>query len=345
VKPLAPTILRAGERGSLSAREKFTIFNFQFLFLVASVVLLTISAAFAQVPLPTAKPVPQLQALPLPNDEISFQRDGVELARYHYSTNLLRPFIYPVNGPTGRSLTRMGHPHDQQSHKHHYSVWISHHDVNGVSFWDEKGAGVITHQVLEKIEDGDRSAYLVVQNAWKTNGVTVLLERRQVTVQDLPNREWLLIIDLHLESPKGEVTLGETAFGLLGARLAKTIGVLDGGGLIRNSEGAQDEAGTFRKPAKWVDYSGPILTGVNEGLTLMDHPANYNHPSAFHTRADGWMGAALTFGGPKAISPGQPVVLRYGLYVHGGVPEPAKINKIYEDFAQTKRPDLSQRQK
>ena len=48
------------------------------------------------------KPVPRLQAIPLPGQEISFQRDGVEIARYCFATNLNRPFVYPVIGPSGR---------------------------------------------------------------------------------------------------------------------------------------------------------------------------------------------------------------------------------------------------
>lgn len=303
------------------------------LFLAASVA--------AQAPLPTAKPVPRLQALPLPHDEISFQREGAELTRYHYSTNQFRPFLYPVIGPAGRSLTRMGHPHDQQSHKHHNSVWIAHHIVNGASFWEDRPTNTIVHSVLERIEDGPDTASVVVLNAWRSGSKVLLWERRQITVQSLPANEWLLTIDLNLAANGEPVTLGETAFGLMAVRVAKTIGVHDGGGMIRNSEGGINEAGCFRKPAKWVDYSGPITPAATEGITLMDHPANYNHPSAFHVRDDGWMGSALTFGGAKVIEPGKPLVLRYGLYVHSGVPEAAALNRRFDEFARSPRPDLS----
>ncbi len=96
-----------------------------------------------------------------------------------------------------------------------------------------------------------------------------------------------------------------------------------------------DEAGCFRKPARWVDYSGPITREAIEGITLMDHPMNLNHPVPFHVRDDGWMGAALTFSGAHRIEPGSPLRLRYGLYVHRGQPEPAAINREWEAFAKT----------
>src|ERR1051325_10645006 len=81
------------------------------------------------------KPVPALQTVPQPYEQISFQREGVEIARYHFGAELQRPFVFPLIGPSGLSLTRMGHPHDPESHSHHNSVWIAHNSVNGVSFW------------------------------------------------------------------------------------------------------------------------------------------------------------------------------------------------------------------
>src|SRR5262245_38863865 len=95
--------------------------------------------------LPAPKPVPLMQAIPLPDHQISFQRDGVELSRYHFDPASKRPFIFPVNGPSGRSLTRMGHPHEPESHSHHNSVWISHKDVNGTDFWGDPGPVRIVH--------------------------------------------------------------------------------------------------------------------------------------------------------------------------------------------------------
>ena len=80
--------------------------------------------------------------------------------------------------------------------------------------------------------------------------------------------------------------------------MAKTIGVTDGGGRILNSAGQRNEAEAFRKPARWVDYSGPITSEQTAGITLMDHPANLNHPSPFHVHNNGWMGISLTLERP-----------------------------------------------
>jgi hypothetical protein len=284
--------------------------------------------------------------LPLPRDQASFVRGDTEIARYHYAPDQRRPFVYPIVGPSGRSLTRMGHPRDPQSHSHHNSVWISHESVNGVSFWGDAGKGKIVHRSIENFEDLGETSWMTVVNAWLDEGhnnKTIMLERRRTTVQLLPNDQWLLILDLQLESPSANerVILGQTPFGLIGVRMAKTIGVNDGGGEIRNSAGASGEPDIFRKPAKWCDYSGPIRDNVIEGITLMDHPANPGHPSPFHVRADGWMGICLTHAGERVIEPGKPLRLRYALFVHAGKPPIEALERQWQAFAKQDPPDLN----
>lgn len=298
---------------------------------------------FADEELKNPQPVPRLQVLPLPNDEASVTDDGQEFTRYHFGNkfgqNVRRPFLYPLIGPGGRSVTRMGHPHDPHSHSHHNSVWISHHDVNGVDFWSDRGekVGSIFHQRTIRFEDSEDEALIQVANAWDDGETdTILLnEIRTMRFRRSKNGNWLCILDLELSAHKfGPVTLGKTPFGLVGVRMAKTIGVNDGGGRILNSAGGHDEAEVFWKPAKWVDYSGPMTKDKREGITLFDHPSNPNHPSVFHVRNDGWMGASLTFDGERTIEPRQPLKLRYGLWVHSGVLEREAIDKEYAAFVE-----------
>ncbi len=287
--------------------------------------------------LPEPKPVPRLQVIPQPYDQASFQRDGVEITRYHFGAGLERPFLFPVVGPSGRSLTRMGHPRDPESHSHHNSVWLSHVDVDGVDFRSDKRLGIIRHKRVVKYEDEGEKSYLIAENEWVDKGGKVLLnETRQVSVVLLEGREWLLIIDSNFTTKDKPITLGKTPFGFIGVRMAKTIGVNDGGGRIRNSEGGVNEKETFWKPARWVDYSGAVEDGRIEGITLLDHPGNPGHPSNFHVRNDGWMGASLNLEGPREITSDKPLHLRYGLYVHSDMKSADAIEAVWNRFGRMK---------
>jgi hypothetical protein len=307
--------------------------------LVLLVICATACAGYADEPPFVSKPVPRMQVIPLPRSEASFQDDGRELTRLIFDSSLKRPFLYPIIGPGGRSLTRMGHPRDPNSHSHHNSVWISHNMVGGVDFWGDGGKGRIVQRRIVRFEDSDEEALTQTENDWLGEGDKLLLkETRSIRVRPLAEKQWLLVIDLQLVPPAGEITLGKTPFGFLGVRMAKTIGVHDGGGTIRNSAGGVNEKEVFWKPAKWVDYSGPIARGVSEGIALLDHPSNPNHPATFHVRDDGWMGASATFDAERTIRAGEPLKLRYGLWVHAGVPTADAINKQFVAFAEIGEP-------
>src|SRR6185436_11362700 len=139
--------------------------------------------SFGQVDLPAARPVPRMQVLPLPEEQASVLCDRHEISRYYFGHDLRRPFLFPLIGPSGQSLTRMGHPHDPNTHSHHNSLWVSHHDVGGVAFWNDSktSTGRIVHQKVIRYEDADNEALIEVQNAWideASQGKKLLDEQR-----------------------------------------------------------------------------------------------------------------------------------------------------------------------
>jgi len=304
------------------------------LLVVACVIACLPVALLADDALPHRKPVPQMQVLPLPHHQISITRNGRELTRYHYGSDHERTFLYPIMGPSGRSLTRIGHPHDPNGHSHHNSVWVSHHDISGVSFWGDRGAGKIRHTQFFDLIDEEELAAIVVENRWQDEEAnqTILKETRAMGAVPLENEQWMLVLEIRLQAVQPVVQINDTPFGPLGVRMAKTIGVRDGGGKIRNSEGQVNEEQVFRKPARWVDYSGPITDTAVEGITLMNHPNNFNYPSAFHVRDDGWMGATVSFQNPIELKKGESITQRYGLFVHQGVASEEHIEAVFVKF-------------
>ena len=136
------------------------------------------------------------------------------------------------------------------------------------------------------------------------------------------------------------VELGKTNFGFLAVRVAKTLSVHFGGGALTNSEGQQGEKAIFGKPARWVDYSGPVAVGrgaarkpVTEGITYFDHPTNPRYPTHWHVREDGWMGASFCMHEGLTIAADAPLALRYLLHAHRGAYDDAKAQSVHESFA------------
>lgn len=245
-----------------------------------------------------------------------------------------RPFLYPVNGLEGISLTELGKPHDSTgSHAHHYSLWIAHADVDGHDFWSERG-GLIMHEQFEDLEDGPVFCRLIQKIRWTMNTTNLLQERRQLTFY--PAAKHFRLIDLELElTPAGAqpVRFGKTTFGFVAARVAQSMSVFDGGGEILNANGDRNEQGAHLKRADWLDQSGPIAPDQWAGLTLLDHPDNLNHPTGWHCRNDGWAGAAFNMDQPFTLKPGAKLHLRYRIVLHSGDAHSADIAQRYREFA------------
>lgn len=306
--------------------------------------LLLFCAATAMAQLPSAKPVPRVQAVPLPHHITSFQLDGRELTAMHFDPQDMRPFWHPMRASRDVSLTRMGHPHDPLTHSHHNSVWVTHNMLNGLDFWGDhakKQGRIVNVEVSrEGYEDTDEHAAMRMVNHWisEEDQSVQLIETRRTEVRPLEGaKSWLMILDLEMTPPKGKTaTFGATGFGLVAARMAKSIGVHDGGGRILNSAGQVNEAQVFRQPARWCDYSGRITNDADgfAGLTLMNHPLNPHHPTAFHVRDDGWMGCCLSLDTSVEVTEEKKLRVRYALWTHDGVATQEQCEARWKAFTE-----------
>ena len=287
------------------------------------------------------------EIVPLPDQQVSFCVEGAEKLRWHFDEKYPRPFFFPFNGPSGESLTRMGHP-GAQNHDHHRSVWFAHNKVNGVDFWADRRPNGKFGRVRQKLwlayADGDNEAIMATLAGWFAPAGAEIMEQETVAALiPLADNEHLLELQLTFRPPdKGESTeLGKTNFGFLAVRVAKSISAYFGGGQLRNSEGQVGEPDIFGKPARWMDYSGPIVVGVGkerkvviEGVTFFDHPSNPRHPTKWHVREDGWMGASFCMDEGFTITRDKPLELRYLLHAHNGGHDQNKAAKVFEDFSQ-----------
>lgn len=287
--------------------------------------------------------VPQrCEVLPLPNHQAQFLIDGVEKTRWHFGRQYPGPFLYPLNGPSGVSLTRMGHP-GASNHDHHRSVWIAFHKLNDLNFWAEGTGNQIRQKYWYRYRDGQDEAVMAACLGWYDAEQQEVMEQ-DVVIAVRPGANGESEVEFQLTMRPGAdretVTLNQTNFGLLAVRVSRTLSAHFGGGKLTNSEGAEDEPNIFGKPARWVDYSGPVVSGrgaarkvSTEGITFIDHPQNPGYPNHWHVREDGWVGASLCMKRGYQIGSDAPMTIRYLLHVHAGPGDAARSAKVVSEFA------------
>jgi hypothetical protein len=278
--------------------------------------------------------LPRCEVVPLPDAQASFRIDGVERLRWHFGESYPRPFFYPLIGPSGAPLTRMGHP-GAPDHDHHRSIWFAHEKVLGINFWGDRTSARIRQKSWLCYQDGKDEAVMAVLLGWYDgHDPRELLEQELIVgVRPKPDNETFVELQSTFKPTAESLEFGKTNFGFLAVRVAKSIAEHFGGGKLTSSEGASGEPALFGKPAKWVDYSGPIAKGETEGITYFDHPANPNYPNAWHVREDGWMGCSVCLNGPITTTRQQPLRLRYLLHAHRGSIHAERAAEAFKEFA------------
>ena len=299
--------------------------------------------------------LPSAQILPVADDQASFEVNGVERLRWHFARRYPRPFFYPLIGPSGRPLTRMGHS-AAPDHDHHRSIWFSHTHVGGVSFWEEGKEPQVRQERWVLYEDGPDEAAMVVELGWYDAHNARLMRQQLIAAlravgPALPPND-LGEIELEVQAtftPEMEtLELGKTNFGFFAVRVAKSLSAHYGGGRLTNSEGAIGEKNIHQQVARWVDYSGPITRGASgpaardvwEGITYFDPLTNPHQPTRWHVRDDGWMEASFNQRQAYELKKDSPLVLRYLLHAHRGDFDGAGADAVFQRFADQKALEL-----
>jgi hypothetical protein len=276
---------------------------------------------------------PRCQVVPLAGKQFAFAIDGRERLRWHAAEDAPRPYFFPLIGPSGLPLTRMGHP-GAPNHDHHRSIWFAHHKVLGIDFWSDNSAAVIHQEQWLAMEDGDSDARMAAQLKWFDGHDPQPLVDQQVVFSVAPDEDdgVLLEIQTSLRSVAESLELGQTNFGLLAVRVAKSISAVFGDGILTAADGQQTEAMLFGKESSWIDYSGGVDQGVVEGVSYFDHPSNTAYPSKWHVRDDGWMGASICRDAPVMLSRETPTTWRYLLHAHAGGADMLRAERIADRF-------------
>ncbi|MDM4017267.1 DUF6807 domain-containing protein [Roseiconus lacunae] len=285
------------------------------------------------------------QILPVSQQAFEFQHLGQTKAVWHASQTTIRPYLFPLIGPSGQSVTRMGHP-GAPDHDHHRSVWFAHHSVDGMSYWSENGGTRIQQKQWYAIEDGAEACRLATNLEWiATDGTPHVNQDLIIELIAGKDNEFWIDVQTEFRAAEGRetVTFDQSNFGIFAVRVSKQLSQVFGGGTLTSDTGDTGEPALFEKPHRWVDYSGNTTVyhenqsdSVPEGITYFDHPTNPGFPNRWHVRKDGWMCASPTMTAPIIIDSDSSLQLRYRLSIHRGGYDPNRAAATFKDFAAQK---------
>jgi sugar phosphate isomerase/epimerase len=286
--------------------------------------------------------------------KVTVEIDGKLFTEYCMK-DVIRPYFYPVIGPTGAPVIRHwpiadGGPDEDRDHPHHKSLWYTHGDVNGVDFWSD-GKGTIVHDKFLEITSGPKVGVIKSQNNWiAPDGKLVCTDTRTHRFYNRPEGT-MMDFEVTIRASNGQVTMGDTKEGSMAIRLTPTMQLAPtkamqargeaAKGHIINSEGQTDDA-TWGKRATWCDYYGPVNDEV-VGIAIFDHPENPRHPTWWHVREYGLF-AVNPFGihdfekkpagaGNFVIPAGQSATFKYRFYFHKGDEKQGKVADLYREYA------------
>ena len=278
-------------------------------------------------------------------NRIDVNVNGSHFTSFYFNMSQ-RPFLMPIIGPFGESLTRQ-YPLKEISgqttdHIHHRSCWTAWGDINGVDNWSEgTEKGFQQVDAVPIIHSGIVLGHIQSIIRWTDpkKEKTQIQEKRDMFFYNSRNSERM--VDFRIELTANEdITLGDTKEGgFLAIRVATPIDVPKGG-VITNGLGGVQEQECWGKRAPWCDYSG-YIKGKAQGITLFDHPNNYNFPTYWHVRDYGLMSAnplgiseflGKNYNGSLQLKKNQSMVFNYRLITHCDLASEANIQSRYADY-------------
>jgi len=269
---------------------------------------------------------------------------GKPFTTYYYNDGMgkpfVRPFFYPVLAADGQAVTA-----DQSTeggdHPHHRSMWVAQGAVNGVDHWAFPKGEPPRQVTVDLKAEGDT---ITQQLYWEDKEKKPMLkENRTLRFFEFADGSRGVDFTLVFEPVDAPVTFGDTKeAGLCSVRVHRKISE-KGSVVVSNATGASGEKNIWGKPAIWCDISGQI-DGRPYGIAILDHPSNPRHPSTWHVREYGLMGANI-FGlsdfdkakypkgsGDLKMEKGKPVTFKYRVVIHQGDAKAANLDAKWKEF-------------
>jgi hypothetical protein len=261
---------------------------------------------------------------------------GKFFTSYRFADDEKYPFFFPVNGPSGASVTSMRNG----EYPHHSSLFFGCDKVNGGNYWQEgldRGRIVSKGPVLEAAAGKE----IIIRDAceWtRPEAAQPLRDTRRIVISAPSPKLRQIDFDIMLEALE-DVVIQKTNHSLFSARMDPDLTPLFGGTMI-NAEGSKGEKDTFGKPSPWLACYGARDGKTTEGLAILQHPQNPGYPTPWFTRDYGFLSPTPMFwpanGKDTRISKGEKIRLFYRVLVFSGTPETTGIGGISREFSSLK---------
>jgi hypothetical protein len=246
-------------------------------------------------------------------------------------------YIHPIHDPAGRIVTDDFPPDHMHQHGLFFAWTKCKFDGQPVDFWNQAGGnGTVLHDKLRSTFTDGYSTTL--QHLALGRGVEPIVVLRETwTVRVVTANDDYRAFDIESVQTCGTdkpLVIEKYHYGgmaLRGARQwfhpadPKSADIL-------TSEGKNRKEGTGTR-CRWVAMYGEI-DGKSSGIAVLCHPSNFRFPQPVRLHGDKpyfcWSPQVL---GEFSIEPGKPYVSRYRYIMHMGKPDPALLDRLWNDYA------------
>lgn len=261
---------------------------------------------------------------------------GKFFTSYRFAADEKYPFFFPVNGPSGASVTSMRNG----EYPHHSSLFFGCDLVNGGNYWQEgleRGRIGSQGPVLE-IASGKEIIIRDTCDWTRPEAPQPFRDTRRIVICAPSPTLRQIDFDITLEATE-EVVIRKTNHSLFSSRVDPDLTPVHGGTMI-NAEGAKGEKETFGKPSPWLACFGARNEKTSEGLAILQHPQNPGYPAPWFTRDYGFLSPTPMYwpanGKETRIAKGEKLRLVYRVLVFSGTPETAGIAALFKEFSAAK---------
>jgi hypothetical protein len=249
-------------------------------------------------------------------------------------------YIHPVNTPSGRIVTD-DYPSD---HYHHHGIWFAwtktEFEGGHPDFWNMgDGTGRVEFEAIDSTWSGpvhagfkSRQRYVALTGSVPKTALNEQWDVRVYSVGKRGKAYFMFDIAATQQCATGSpLVLDEYRYGGMGVRGHRNWKDKSKISFL-TSEGKNRLNGNATR-ARWCHVGGPVENQL-VGIAVLDHPDNFRAPTPLRIHPDDpYFNYAPSQMGKFEIKPGDKFTLRYRFIIADGPPDPAELNRLWNDYA------------